>query len=460
MGQARIGRDAALAEMSDAVCRMGSLMLTAGTGSYRVKAAMGRVAQALGIEQLEAQVSLNEIVATTRTGGTFRTQVLEVPVPVVNADRIAALMRVSLRAAPGLSAADLHSQLDRLEANSFHYPRSAVVAGAAVACAAFAFLNNGRSQECVAAALAAGTGKLVQLWLRQFRLNQLAIVALASTTACLVYMLFAAAMRWAMPLATQPLHEAAFTSAILFLVPGFALLTAALDLARFDFTSGMSRLLYATMITLAAALGAWLVAWVFGLSPEQIEPQGFSAGPLLGLRALASFAGVFGFAVTFNTPIRATLTASAIGTVANILRLSAVDAGWNSTLCASAATTLIGLLAGWASQRLPAPRIILSVPAVLIMIPGASTYRAVVAVINEDPLSALSNGSASLAMVVALAAGLAIARMLTDPAWISANPSWTHMPSTRAQQVLRNQSGPETPDSQARGCPTPDRGRN
>ena len=57
----------ALAEKSDAVCRMGALMLGAGTGSYRVKAAMGRVAAALGIEELEAQVSLNEIVATART---------------------------------------------------------------------------------------------------------------------------------------------------------------------------------------------------------------------------------------------------------------------------------------------------------------------------------------------------------------------------------------------------------
>ena len=38
----------------------------------------------------------------------------------------------------------------------------------------------------------------------------------------------------------------------------------------------------------------------------------------------------------------------------------------------------------------------LSVPAVLIMIPGASTYRAMVAIINRDPLSTLEQGTASL----------------------------------------------------------------
>ena len=46
-------------------------------------------------------------------------------------------------------------------------------------------------------------------------------------------------------------------------------------------------------------------------------------------------------------------------------------------------------------------------------------------------------GLAAGFQLVALASGLAIARMLTDPAWISANPAWTHMPETRAQQVLR-----------------------
>lgn len=447
----RVAPDALLAEKSDAICRMGSMMLSAGTGSYRVKTAMGRVAQALGIEQLQAQVSLTEIVATTRAHGTFRTEVVEVPAPVVNADRIAALLRVSLRADPGLSAAELQHQLDVLEAKAFHFPVGTIVAGAAAACAAFAFLNNGRWQECLAAAIAAGCGKLVQLLLRRLRFSHLVIIAVAATTACLVYMLTARVLQLLLPATTHPLYEAAFTSAILFLVPGFPLITAALDLARFDFTSGLSRLLYASLITLAAAFGAWLVAWAFDLTPRQVSPPDLPFWLLLCLRAVTSFLGVLGFAITFNTPWRSALTAATIGMIANLGRLAAVDAGWNALLCAVGATTLIGLLAGWASQRLPAPRIILSVPAVLIMIPGAATFRALVAIINQDSLGALDNGFTALGIVIALAAGLVIARMFTDPAWISSTPSWTNMPKTRAQQLLREMSdrpsGP-TPTSQ------------
>ncbi|WP_347348828.1 threonine/serine exporter family protein [Nigerium sp.] len=432
-------REAALAEKADAMCRMGSMMLAAGTGSYRVKAAMGRVAQALGIEQLEAQVSLNEIVATTRSRGTFRTEVVEVPTPVVNADRIGSLMRLSLRARDGMTAAELQTRLDRIGRRHALYSRPSIVAAAAMACAAFAFLNNGRWQECLAAGLAAALGKAVQLALHRARLNQLAVVAGASAAACTLYMLLAFALQFVLPVGGEPLHQAAFTSAILFLVPGFPLMTAALDLARFDFTSGVSRLAYAAMITMATALGAWVVALWFGLSPLATPPLQLPLWAVVGARALASFFGVLGFAITFNTPLRVAVVASTIGTLANLARLAAVDLGWNALLCALGATTIVGLLAAFAARHIVTPRVTLSVPAVLIMIPGASAFRALVALINNDPMAAVLNGTTSLFVVISLAAGLVVARMLTDQAWIEANPHWTAMPHTRAQTVLLRQ---------------------
>ncbi len=49
------------------------------------------------------------------------------------------------------------------------------------------------------------------------------------------------------------------------------------------------------------------------------------------------------------------------------------------------------------------------------MIPGAATYRAVVGLIDHDPLAALTNGSQAVGIVVALAAGLAIAGCSPTP---------------------------------------------
>lgn len=433
----RLAREAALAEKSDAICRMGSLMLRAGTGSYRVKAAMGRVAEALGVEQLDAQVSLTEIVVTVKECGAFRTQVVEVAAPTVNAERIAALLRLSLEVEPGLTALQLHGRLREVEAMGRPHAAVWVVLCAALACGAFAVLSHGRWQECVAAAVAAGVGKFVQLLLGRVRVNQLVVFGVAATVACQVYVALACGMQWVFAGTVHPVHESAFTSAMLFLVPGFALLTAALDLARFDFTSGVSRGLYAVLLTLAASLGAWLVAWAYGVTPSDLPTPDLPVWMLVGIRLVAGFVGVLGFAVTFHTPLRVGVVAAGSGSVANLGRLVAVDAGWNPLLCAVAATLVVGLCAAWASQRLPAPRIILSVPAVLIMLPGAATFRALVAVIDNDPLTAVANFSASVGVVVALVAGLVVARMLTDPAWLLSEPHWTHMPHTLAQDLVR-----------------------
>jgi hypothetical protein len=53
-----------LIAMSDAASRMGALMLGSGTGSFRVLQAMRQVAAALGIDRLQAQVTLTHIVST------------------------------------------------------------------------------------------------------------------------------------------------------------------------------------------------------------------------------------------------------------------------------------------------------------------------------------------------------------------------------------------------------------
>ncbi len=417
---------------------MGAMMLRAGTGSFRVKAAMGRVAQALGIEELEAQVSLTEIVATTRAHGSFRTQVVEVGAPAVNTDRIGRLLRISLRAAPGLTAAELQRQLAQVRRMKPLYRPIGVVGGAALASLGFAFVNGGRAQEVILAAVAAAIGKFAQITLKRTRTNDLAVVSIAAGVASATYVALAQLVAYFSPLGIQPAYEAAFTSAILFLVPGFPLLTAALDLARFDFTSGVSRLLYASLVTMAAAIGAWIVTLTFSFEPVATTPPTIPAATLFVLRALASFCGVLGFAITFNTPIKVALTAATVGMIANVFRLTSADHGANLLLVSALATVFVGLSASYISQHwLIAPRITLSVPPVLIMIPGTPTYRALVGLIGRDPTAVFNNGSQALAIVLALASGLAVGRMMTDPLWSAPNPEWTHMPATNAQRALR-----------------------
>ena len=64
----------------------------------------------------------------------------------------------------------------------------------------------------------------------------------------------------------------------------------------------------------------------------------------------------------------------------------------------------------------------LSVPAVVIMIPGVPLYRSLTYLNNGQTLDALAQLFTVLFTIVAIGIGLAISRMLTDRAWLMEKP--------------------------------------
>jgi uncharacterized membrane protein YjjB (DUF3815 family) len=204
---------------------------------------------------------------------------------------------------------------------------------------------------------------------------------------------------------------------VLFLVPGFPLVTGGLDLAKLDFSAGVARLTYALMILTSAALALWGVSAVVGLEPGTLRPLDVPWVVLLLLRFVASFFGVLGFALMFNSPWRMAIGAASVGMVANVVRLELVDAGVAVQASAAIAALLVGLVGTYAGPRLDVPRVTISVPAVVIMVPGVTAYRAVFALSEGETGAALVYGVQAALVVVALAIGLAVARMLTDPQW-------------------------------------------
>ena len=214
-----------------------------------------------------------------------------------------------------------------------------------------------------------------------------------------------------------PRHEIGYISAVLFLIPGFPLMTAALGLAKLDFSAGVARLAYSLMILTSAALSLWAVSAVVGLSPDPATPLALAPLLQVAFRLLASFVGVLGFALLFNSPGRLALTAATIGMIANLARIELVQAGAAPQAGAAAGALLVGLLAAWWAPRAGFPRITVSVPAVVIMVPGTAAYRAVFYLNNGDTTQGLASGFQAALVIVAIAIGLAAARMLTDKAW-------------------------------------------
>ena len=400
---------------TDAVMRLGSLMLGAGASAARVRDSMERAAHAIGIDELHTRIGMTDIVATTGRGQMFRTRVAEIRRAAVDADRLTALKRLTNRLHAGLTPAALQRELDAVEAKPRRFPDSVRVLGAALACAAFALLNNGGWQEFAAVGVAAGIGQLVRIRLARLRTNEFLVVFLAAMAALLVYLGVAALLAAVGVPGGQ--HDAAVTSAVLFLVPGFPLVTGALDLARLDLNAGIARVAYATLILLATGTAVWGVATVFHATVTQTASPLFDEPLLSVVRLLAGFVGVLGFAVLFDTPPAIALTAAALGAVANTGRLAMVDADVTPPLAAVAAALAVGLGAYLFGDRLRAARVTLTVPAVLIMVPGAAAYRAITGVISGDTLAAIQNGFTAVFVVVALAIGLTVARVLTEREW-------------------------------------------
>lgn len=411
-----------LIRQSGVALRVGRLSLSAGTGSYRVKASMARVARAMGVERHEAHVTLTEITTTSHRGNSFRTEVAEVRSIGINADRLAklevlasALERRAVVSDRPVTTDEVTEELDRITATAPLYGPIRNALWSSIACVGFSFLNNGGPIEMACVFVGAGLGQLLRRAMLHRGYNQFGVTMLAAAVACMTYLTLVQGLHSLG--ATDALHQAGYVSAVLFLIPGFALVTGALDLAKLDFSAGVARLTHALMLLTSAALAVWGVSAIVGLSPDPGKRLAMSGGVLLLLRFIASFVGVLGFALLFNSPWPMALAAAGVGMVANVVRLLLVDVGVVTQAAAAGACLLVGLLAAWVAPRMHVPRITISVPAVVIMVPGVTAYRAVFYLVNGDTTQALAYGVQAGLVVVAISIGLGVARMLTDQAW-------------------------------------------
>lgn len=117
----------------------------------------------------------------------------------------------------------------------------------------------------------------------------------------------------------------------------------------------------------------------------------------------------------FNSSAKLAAIAAAIGAVANTLRLELVDiAALQPALAAFIGAMSAGILASMIKGRLGYPRIAITVPSIVIMVPGLYIYRAVYN-LGIMSLTASSTWFASAMLIIlALPMGLIFARILTD----------------------------------------------
>lgn len=406
---------ASLTEKASIIGRVGIMFLSCGTGAWRVRSSMNTLAEIMGIT-CTADIGLMSIEYTCFDGENGFTQSLCLTNTGVNTSKLNRLehfIREFEVDGKNMSGEELHSLLDDIERIHGLYSPIALGFAAALACCGFTFLLGGGPIEMFCAFVGAGVGNFLRCKLTKHHFTLFLCIVSSVSLARLVYAGFLKIGEVLFGISIQ--HEAGYICAMLFIIPGFPFITSGIDLAKLDMRSGTERLMYALIIILVATMSAWIMALLLQLKPVDFIRISLPVKLWIVFRFLASFCGVFGFSIMFNSPIRLASASALIGAVANTLRLELVDlAGMPPAAAAFIGALTAGLFASMIKNKAGYPRISLTVPSIVIMVPGLYLYRGFYNLGIMSLSTAASWFAAAILIIAALPLGLIFARILTD----------------------------------------------
>lgn len=407
--------NAGLIEKASVIGRVGLMMLSCGTGAWRVRTSMNRLSKELGVT-CTVDVGLMSIEFNCFDGTDCVSQSLSIANTGVNTSKLYRMEQFVERfpeEKTHMTGEQIHKKLDTIEKIHTLYSPAKLGFAAALACCAFTFLLGGGPVEMILAFIAAGVGNVIRTKLIKHHYTLFLNIAVSISAACLVYDIcfHLAEIIFHIP----ALHEAGYICSMLFIIPGFPFITSGIDLAKLDLRSGLERLTYSIIIILVATMSAWIMALLLELQPQDFAVLHMNPLLHLVLRIIASFCGVFGFSIMFNSSVSMASTAAFIGAAANTLRLELVDfTGMPAAAAAFIGALTAGLLASLIKKSHGYPRISLTVPSIVIMVPGLYLYRAFYNFGIMSLYEAVSWFSAAIMIIIALPLGLIFARILTD----------------------------------------------
>lgn len=412
-------KDATLAEKSIIVGHIGMMLLSCGTGAWRVRAAMNTIARSLDMT-CSADIGLVSLEYTcVDADGHSYTQALSLPSTGVNTaklNRMEAFVQEFEKDKGNWTIGQIHNRLAEISKMKSQFKPWQVGLAAGLACGGFIFLLGGGLVEVICAFFGATAGNYVRRKMGDRHLTILANTAVGVAVACLVYFLAFFILHKFMPISPRRLDG--YIGAMLFVIPGFPFITSGLDMSKLDMRSGLERMAYAIMIIIVATAVGWVMALCLGLRPQDFLPLNLDPLTLTALRLVASFCGVFGFSIMFNSIPKMAAVAGVIGAIANTTRLSLTD--WTNVPPAAAAfigAFIAGMLASVVRKKVGYPRIGITVPSIVIMVPGLYMYRAMfnfgLVSLNAGALWAVK----AIMIVICLPLGLIAARIITDKNW-------------------------------------------
>ena len=223
---------ASLTEKASIIGRVGIMLLSCGTGAWRVRSSMNTLAEIMGIT-CTADIGLMSIEYTCFDGQDGFSQSLCLTNTGVNTSKLNRLEHFIQEFevdGKDMSGEELHVLLDNIEKIPGLYSPIALGFAAALACGGFTFLLGGGPIEMFCAFIGAGIGNFLRCKLSKNHFTLFLCIVSSVSLACLVYagllkigeMLFGISIQ----------HEAGYICAMLFIILGFPFITSGIDLAK------------------------------------------------------------------------------------------------------------------------------------------------------------------------------------------------------------------------------------
>lgn len=227
---------------------------------------------------------------------------------------------------------------------------------------------------------------------------------------------FAAGIASSMWYATTP--SIIVVAALLILLPGMSLTVAMTELATRNLMSGTARLMSAVIVLLELVVGVAL-----GERAASALVQIHQAIPVPlpeWSRWIALAASAVGVALIVQAQPRAfgwIVAACVTGYVGSRAGTAGLGGGGGlgGQLGVMVGAFALGVLANVYARRLERPAQVVSVPAVLLLVPGSMGFRGMASLLDHDTLTGVESVFAMFVVALAIAAGLLIANAVVSP---------------------------------------------
>ena len=246
-------------EVEEMLLDVGTLLMSSGASTGRVRITVNRIAEALGydVELLITSRSLM-LTVTEESGTAYTSSVRRTPPHGVNFKIVSGISRMSWRVIEeNLTIEQINQEINRLTSLP-HYPRLVVLSLVALAGTSFCRLFGGEGYELLVTFIATFIGLYIRQEAIKKRFNPYLAIVFASFAASMV-----SGLSVKMGIGDTPEH--ALATSVLFLIPGVPLINSLTDLIDGNTLNGIVRGVNGFIMAFAIALGLMFAMQIYGL---------------------------------------------------------------------------------------------------------------------------------------------------------------------------------------------------